>query len=122
MAKRMTQKEIRERAAIKKQLQQEGVIPPDKPKLNRKRFVEDTKEQFLNWNSWSMHAYISLALQDMMDKRDSSGRYDKEAVGAAKVIRIAMEYEKFAREKQEKGEASFTAKELLEHINDIYNT
>ena len=34
--KRLTQREKAERAAMKKQLQAEGVLPPDKPRLNRK--------------------------------------------------------------------------------------
>lgn len=40
--KRLTQREKAERAAIKKQLQKEGFLPPDKPRLNRKKFARET--------------------------------------------------------------------------------
>ena len=33
--KRLTQREKAERAALKKKFQAEGLIPPDKPRLNR---------------------------------------------------------------------------------------
>ena len=35
--KRLTQREKDRRAAIKKQLQEEGFLPPNKPRLNRKK-------------------------------------------------------------------------------------
>lgn len=44
--KRLTQREKAERAAMKKQLQAEGVLPPDKPRLNRKKFARET------WAEW----------------------------------------------------------------------
>ena len=42
--KRLTQREKAERAAIKKQLQADGVLPPDKPRLNRKKFAREVWE------------------------------------------------------------------------------
>ena len=44
--KRLTQREKAERAAIKKQLQADGVLPPDKPRLNRKKFAREVWEEF----------------------------------------------------------------------------
>ena len=41
MVKRMTNKEKAERAAIKKKLQADGILPPDKPRLNRRKFIDD---------------------------------------------------------------------------------
>ena len=38
--KRLTQRERAERAAAKKRLQARGVLPPDKPMLNRKKFAQ----------------------------------------------------------------------------------
>lgn len=123
MAKRMTQREIRQRAAIKRQLQQEGLIPPDKPKLNRKKFVEDTRNQLLTWKRKEplLFLYLGWALSEMMCHKDRSGRYSLEAVGAAKAARLAMERAKLEAEKQESGEQTFTVGELLERVKDIYN-
>lgn len=120
MAKRMTQKEIRQRAAVKKQLQQEGILPPDKPRLNRKRFIEDTMNQFLDWECPAPLPYLGWALREMMNHRDSSGRYSEEAVGAAKVVRLAMERARFEQEKREAGEQTFKVGELMDRVVDIY--
>ena len=45
--KRLTQRERAERAAAKKRLQARGVLPPDKPRLNRKKFAQET------WAEWT---------------------------------------------------------------------
>ena len=39
--KRMTQRQKDERAQVKKELQAKGVLPPDKPRLNRKTFAKE---------------------------------------------------------------------------------
>ena len=44
--KKMPQREKAERARIKKKLQQEGILPPDKPRLNRKKFAAEV------WDEW----------------------------------------------------------------------
>lgn len=41
--KRLTNKQKKLNAEVKKELQEKGVIPPDKPKLNRKQFIEEAK-------------------------------------------------------------------------------
>ena len=40
--KRLTQREKAERAAAKKWAQENGFLPPDKPRLNRKKFARET--------------------------------------------------------------------------------
>lgn len=39
--KRLTNKEKQARAELKKRMQDKGVLPPDKPKLNRKKFIDE---------------------------------------------------------------------------------
>lgn len=119
--KRMTAKEIREKAEIKKRLQEEGILQTDKPRLDRKRFVEEAERQFLEWNSWSMCSYLTWGLLEMLEKKDRSGRYSLEAVGAAKAIRLAIERAAFEKEKREAGKSAYTASELYERVKDIYD-
>ena len=45
--KRLTNKEKQARAELKKRMQDKGVLPPDKPKLNRKKFIDEAREE---WN------------------------------------------------------------------------
>ena len=42
-AKKLTEREKKERAKIRKQLRAEGVLPPVKKRLNHKRFIEEAK-------------------------------------------------------------------------------
>ena len=44
--KRLTQREKARRAEAKKRLQEEGLIPPDKPRLNRRKFARETWKEF----------------------------------------------------------------------------
>ena len=49
MAKRktMTKAQKAMNAKIKKELQEKGIVPPDKPRLNRKKYIEEAREE---WN------------------------------------------------------------------------
>ena len=42
--KRLTNKEKQARAELKKRMQDKGVLPPDKPKLNRKKFIDEAMD------------------------------------------------------------------------------
>ena len=119
--KRMTAKEIREKAEAKRCLQEKGILPPDKPRLDRKRFVEEAERQLREWDSWSMLPYLNWGLLEMLKKRERSGRYSLEAVGAAKAIRLAIERAALEKEKREAGESAYTASELYERTKDIYD-
>ena len=55
MKKRLTSREKRSNARMKKELQAEGILPPDKPKLNRKKFIEETMDE---WNNRDKDIYI----------------------------------------------------------------
>ena len=56
MAKGMTNKEKKERAVIKKQLQADGVLPPDKPRLNRRKFIQEAREEY---NAFAKECMVS---------------------------------------------------------------
>ena len=45
-SKRLTNKEKALKAKTKKELQKQGLLPPDKPRLNRKKFAKEAAEQF----------------------------------------------------------------------------
>lgn len=44
--KRLTQREKAERAKAKKWAQENGLLPPDKPRLNRKKFARETWTEY----------------------------------------------------------------------------
>lgn len=56
MAKRktMTKAQKAMNAKIKKELQEKGIVPPDKPRLNRKKYIEEAREE---WNGRDTEYY-----------------------------------------------------------------
>lgn len=55
--KRMTNREKDERKRIKKNLQEKGIIPPDKPRLNRKKFAKEVCDE---WKDYCLVDYAKL--------------------------------------------------------------
>ena len=89
--KRMTNREKQERMAAKRRLQAEGILPPDKPRLNRKKFIEEAEAE---WNGRDLECliwdlYIMRALFCMLGHGSARG-ISPEAVGAAKILKIAI--------------------------------
>ena len=60
MAKRktMTKAQKAMNAKIKKELQEKGIVPPDKPRLNRKKYIEEAREE---WNGRDAEYYASCS-------------------------------------------------------------
>lgn len=122
MKKRLTSREKRSNARIKKELQAEGVLPPDKPKLNRKKFIEEAMNE---WNSrdkdvfvWELYLAEAFSLMlGHVEKR--SLRTSLEAVGAAKVLKLALRLRKFSKKLQGEGRDKYTAGEKYEFVKDI---
>lgn len=120
--KRMTNREKQERAAMKKRLQDEGLIPPNKPRLNRKRFIEEAEAE---WNGRDLECliwdlYIMRALFYVMGHGRARG-ISPEAVGAAKVLKVAMRLRRFELELKENGRDKYSYMEQYEYIKDILN-
>ena len=122
MKKRLTSREKRSNARIKKELQEEGVLPPDKPKLNRKKFIEEAMNE---WNSrdkdvfvWEL--YLAEAFSLMLGHVEKNSlRASLEAVGAAKVLKIALRLREFSKKLQGEGRDKYTAGEKYEFVKDI---
>ena len=55
--KRMTNREKDERKRFKKSLQEKGIIPPDKPRLNRKKFAKEVCDE---WKDYCLVDYAKL--------------------------------------------------------------
>lgn len=56
--KRLTQREKAERARIKKKLQEDGVLPPDKPRLNRKEVAREVLAEFRGYGRIQRPTFI----------------------------------------------------------------
>lgn len=115
--KRLTQREKAERAAAKKRLQARGVLPPDKPRLNRKKFAQET------WAEWTallaedrLRAAMALCRAVSFTTAPELLEVTPEQVGILKAIKIAVEYEKFLRKLEAEGRSDYTVGELADEV------
>lgn len=119
--KKMTNKEKALNAKIKKELQEKGVLPPDKPKLNRKKYVDEAIEE---WNGkdkdcyvWDIYLHDAISL--MLGKVDRNLRVTQEAVGVAKCLKLALRLKEFSDKLKAEGRKEYMLGEKLEFIKDI---
>ena len=119
--KKLTAKEKKMNAETKKRLQEQGIIPPDKLKLNRKKYVEEARQE---WNEkdnscyiWDCYLYEAVSI--MLGATDRNLRVSPEAVGVAKCLKLAIRLKQFSDKLKAEGREKYTLKEQLEFIRDI---
>lgn len=112
--KKMTQREKAERARIKKELQQEGLLPPDKPRLNRKKFAAEVWEEWKELSPLQDDFYLWRAISCMVGP--DMEKVTAEEVGVLKVLKIAIESKKFSERLEEEGREKYTVQEYLETV------
>lgn len=113
--KPLTLKEKRYRADIKKELQAEGRLPPDKPRLNRKKFA---KEVFAEYQATMtdydaihcLHKAIGCMVGPDMQN------VTEEEVGVLKMLKIAVETKKFMQALSAKDQDTYTIGEYLDEV------
>jgi len=116
--KRLTNKEKAFNAKIKKELQEDGILPPDKPKLNRKKFGRET---------WAEFNEVCGNFEGLMDLREAIGcmvsseprKVTSEEVGVYKLMKIAIEMRKFKNRLKDEGRTQYTVGELADVIAPI---
>ena len=115
--KRLTQRERAERAAAKKRLQARGVLPPDKPRLNRKKFARETWaewEEFLK--SDPIRAEVSLLRAVEFIAGPELPAVMPEQVGVYKALKLAVEYEKFLQKLEAEDRSDYSIGELADEV------
>lgn len=121
--KKLTAREKKLRAMVKKQLQAEGTIPPDKPKLNRKKFIEEAKDEWSNREkgvfTWELYLFEALCYVMAKKEKGSKASPSLEAVGAAKVLKLAVRLREHSKKMQKEGRTDCSAKERFDIIDDI---
>lgn len=122
MAKKMTAKEKAERAKIKKELQKQGVIPPNKKSLNREKFISESSEEFdevFKNDIYGSTLYLLEAVQIMTVHSTMTEKRSLQAVGAAKALKIAARLKQFSEKLKSEGRTTYKIKEKYEYIKDI---
>lgn len=110
----MTKKEKKLRAEAKKRLQAEGILPPDKPRLNRKAFYKEVEKEFEEEmefiNDWP---YLLRAVIFMSG---NGTKVTPEQMGVLKAKKIAVNWKRYEKGLKEKGEREYSVKEAYEQV------
>lgn len=117
----MTNREKKYRAELKKELQKDGLIPSDKPKLNRKKFIQEAKEEWSHReNTYVWDLYLMEAISWMLIHTEKqSNRASLEAIGVAKVLKLAIRLHQFEEELKVKGEKEYKLVDQHKYVRDI---
>lgn len=92
----MTERERKRRASIKKQLQKEGILPPDKPRLNRKRFAKEAMADYRTLENYSDDIYIRQAIGMMVS--DEMKQVSDEEMGVLRMLKLSAAIKRFHEE------------------------
>jgi len=115
--KRLTRREKAERAALKKMFQAEGLIPPNKPRLNRKKFARETWAEFETlYKSEPILAEVSLIKAIGFMVGPEMEKVSSEEVGVFKLLKLAVEYNAFLKKLEEEGRVQYTYGELIDEV------
>ena len=102
-------------------MQERGILPPDKPKLNRKKYIEEARNE---WNSkdkecyvWDL--YLHKALSITLGLTDRHFHASPEAVGVAKTLKLAIRLKEFSDKLKAEGRTEYKVMEQYEFIKDI---
>lgn len=113
--KKLTKAQIEMNARAKKELQAEGLLPPDKPRLNRKKFAEETISEFEAMDGFQAACRLREAASAMVCA--DSAHITPEQVGVLKCMKLAVEMEKFDKQLAQEGRHQYT---LEEFFNQVY--
>ena len=110
-------KRLSQNARIKKELQAEGVYPPDKPRLNRRKFAEDVMKEwndFMLMDLWVRGLCLDMAVNHMVSSK--MNKVTPEQVGVLKLLKMAIEMKKFSDELKAEGRMEYTIREYMERV------
>ena len=114
--KRLTAKEKKFNAELRKEMREKGILPPIKPKLNRRKFVKETRTEYAEeFNRFDDIIYLYEAINWMLPSGEYKTQISPEEVGVAKVLKMAIEIKKFNKEKLAKGNKTYK-------LDDLYKT
>lgn len=118
----MTERERKQRAKIKKELQKEGVLPPNKKRVDRKALIRQAEEAWKGLDTLADVGYILWALSEMLGRRAyPAGTVSPEAVGVAKVLLLAARRKAWEAQRRAEGKpATYKLGELMEVMLPIY--
>lgn len=114
--RRMTKKEIKERREIKKQLQEQGIIAKDKPRLNRKKFAQEVCKEWHEMDYIDPHCLMYVL--SMMTNSGTLGAVSSEDVGILKLKKCTMLFQQMIEDRPSADKIS--TDEIIELLSPIW--
>ena len=112
--KRLTQRQRDERARIKRKPRADGLLPPDKPRLNRKQFAAEVWAEFAGMDAFTASLYLHKAVGCMVGP--DMKQVTPEEVGVLKLMKIAVETKKFMDRLKEEDRERYTVREYIDAV------
>jgi hypothetical protein len=113
--KRLTNAEKKFNKDIREQLREDGILPPIKPKLNRKKFSKEVIEEFKEFGGYSDLRSLYEAISWMLPS-DIERKVTPEQIGLVKTLKLALEIKKFKEKKEAEGLDTYKVEELYEEV------
>ena len=114
-SKKLTAGEKKLRQKAREELRKEGLIPPVKPRLNRKKFAQEVAKEFEDFMALSDFDYLLRAINWMLP-HEYTREITAEQIGILKALRLAMDIKKFIGEKRGQGETQYDVMELYDKV------
>lgn len=116
--KKMTAREKAFRAEVKKELQEKGILPPDKQKLNRRKFAAEVWKEFTE-ECIGLEAVLELHQCLWIMVSEDMHKVNEEQVGVLKLMKITVEVMHFKKRLKDEGRSSYSLGELSDVVTPI---
>lgn len=119
----MTKGERRLHQEAKRQLVAAGVLPPPKKRLDRKKYIEQAWEEYSAQDTspcYDAYAYLLKAISMMATHHNRDNlNPSPEAIGAAKVLKLATAIRAFEEGVAARGESKYKTADMMDAIRPI---
>ena len=112
----VTERERKKRAAVKKELQKEGVLPPNRPRVNRRKYAQEAIREYeetignVDEGPWLRMVIGMMVSKDMK-------RVSDEEMGVLRMLRLAAGTKKFHERLRAEGREKYSMREFY---NEVY--
>lgn len=114
--KRLTLAEKKMQKELRAALREKGVLPPVKPRLNRKKFLEEVYNEYdKEIKTLTDCLYLARAINIMVG-RSTVNKVTSEQVGILKTMKLACAIKQFEHQKSAEGKNKYTIGELYETV------
>ena len=91
-------------------------LPPDKPRLNRKKFAREVWDEFSEMDVYTADFYLRKAI--MATVGPELHEVTSEQVGILKLMKLAVETDRFMRQLKTEGREQYS---IGEYVEKVYN-